>query len=236
MSLDEGLQTLSAQVRAKAPNATIYYIGDGNHSTDPDVSQHAPDDGKSSDPGDTRGEYDAVDVMPGKGVTEDDLDRWFAQLCESRDPRILYVIRRQQICSSVVSPWKIRKHAGAYHGHLHVSVNDRYAANRGRWEIGDPVEPRPIGLITVDAKLPLLMIGDEDPSPAQPGKFQHVKRLQVNANFLDSTVPDLDVDGVYGAKTEQKLGRIMAKAGDARTKAGMVGEAEWRRLFGLYRP
>lgn len=235
--LDEGLQTLVAQIRRERPRATVWWVGDKNHSTDPDVSQHAPDDGRSSDPGDTRGEYDAIDVPPGNGVTDADLDRWFDELTRARDPRMLYAIRRQEIVSSVVKPWVVRRYTGSYHGHLHVSANDLYRANRSAWKVGDDVpSSKPTGLVTVHAQVALLLVGDEDPSPAVPGRFQHVKRMQVMLNFLDASVPDLDVDGVYGAKTEQKLARVMARAGDARTKAGMVGEAEWRRLFGLYRP
>jgi hypothetical protein len=229
VSLDEGLQQLAAQIRRERPGAVIWYIGDAGHSTDPDVSQHAPDRGTSGRPGDTRGEYDAIDVPLLGGVDDDDLDRWFAQLRKGRDPRILYAIRRRKIFSSVVSPWVLRDYGGAYHGHLHVSVNDNYRANRAPWQIGDQPVRTPERIV-VNAGLPVLLMGDEDPEPAIEGRYQHVKRFQVMANWLDSTLADLDVDGVYGAKSRQKLAAITG--GNGRT----VDEDVWRKLFGLYRP
>jgi hypothetical protein len=229
VSLDEGLQQLAAQIRRERPGAVIWWIGDSNHSDDPRVSQHAPDDGRSGGPGDTPGEYDAIDVPKLGGVTDADLDRWFTQLHKGRDPRILYAIRRQKIFSSVTSPWALRTYTGKFHDHLHVSVNDRFKANRDTWKlVGEPV--RTPDRITVTAGLPVLLPGDEDPSPAADGRYQHVKRVQVMLNWLDATVPDLDVDGVYGAKTRQKLAKVTGGTGR------QVAEDEWRKLFGLYRP
>lgn len=222
--LDEGLGVFRRQWLAHRPRATVYSIGNSAHSTDPAVSQHAPDRGTSGRPGDSKGEVDAVDVMPGNGVDVQDLDDLFDDLWRSRDPRILYVIYGNKIFSSVVSPWKIRKHTGKYHGHLHLSVNDNYAANVKTWQIGgDPVyAPR----FDFTGKLPSLSMGMED---AAFDGYDAIKRMQLLANWLDKSTADLDVDGVYGAKTAAKL-KVVMKGGNGKT----VGLPEWRKLLGIY--
>lgn len=221
--LDEGLDQLRKQWLEAHPGATVYTIGDASHSTDPDVSQHAPDDGGSA-PGDTRGEVDAIDIMPGKGVTENDLDQLFSDLIKSRDERILYVIHGRQIVSSVVKPWQVRRYKGAYHGHVHVSVNDKFEANRTVWTVGDSKKYAP--RFELVGTVPTLRLGMEDDAFAG---YKAIARVQILANYVDSTRPDLDVDGVYGAKTAAKIRAIM-KTGDGKT----IGLAEYRRLFGIY--
>jgi hypothetical protein len=222
--LDEGLAVFRRQWLAHRPRATVYTIGDGAHSTDPDVSQHAPDRGTSGRPGDTAGEVDAGDVMPGNGVDADDLQDLFEDLVKSRDRRILYVIYDTTIVSSVVSPWKRRPYHGARHAHVHLSVNDNFASQRGPWKIGDDkvLAPR----FEFVGKLPTLTVGMED---AAFDGYQAVKRAQLLANWMDASAPDVDVDGVYGPKTAQKIRAVM-KTGTGRS----IGLPEWRKLLGIY--
>lgn len=222
---DEGLATLADEWRRKHPGATVYFIGDLNHSTNPDVSQHAPDNGKSSAPGDTRGEVDAGDFMPGKGVTDADLDELAEGLRTSRDPRILYVIRRQRIFSSTVQPWVWRPYRGKYHGHTHVSVNDKYASNKSDWE-WEPVAGRTVQFTAASVKLPMLKLGDDD--GILPG-WNHIGRAQALANWLDNSTADIDEDGVYGPKTAAKLGRAVRAGKSVNT----LDLAVWRTLMGL---
>lgn len=222
--LDEGLAAFRKQWWGFHPGATVYSIGDGAHDTDPDVSQHAPDRGTSGRPGDDRGEVDAVDVMPGKGVSSLDLGDLFGALVRSRDPRILYVIYQDEIVSSVVEPWKVRTYRGKFHSHVHLSVNDKYDAKVTPWKIGDVKVYAP--RFEFAGKLPGLQMGMED--DAFDG-YNAIARAQLLANYVDNTTPDIDVDGVYGAKTAQKI-KAAVKDGNGKT----IGLPEWRKLLGIY--
>lgn len=222
--LDEGLAGFRRQWWDLHPGATVYTIGDTSHSSNPDVSQHAPDRGTSGRKGDSKGEVDAVDVMPGKGVTRAQLLDLFDGLRASRDPRILYVIFEDEIFSSVVQPWKVRPYSGKFHSHVHLSVNDDYANNPAPWRIGENKVYAPRFEFT--GKLPSLGVGMED---AQFDGYNAITRAQLLANYVDNTTPDLDVDGVYGAKTAQKIKKIM-KGGNGKT----IGLSEWRKLLGIY--
>lgn len=220
--LDEGLARFEREWKAEHPKAVVYKIGDTSHSANPDVSQHAPDRGGSL-PGNDKGEVDAVDVMPGNGVTDKDLDDLCENLRKSRDKRIFYVIRRQRIFSSTVSPWEWRPYHGAYHGHAHISVNDNFDNNQSDWK-WENVAARKITYVDVPGvKLPLLQFGDED--SAHDG-WNHVVRTQALANALQPKNP-LDLDGVYGAKTVVKLKNILGGDGKKLTLANM------RRLHGV---
>lgn len=208
--IDEGLQRFKREWLAKHPGATVYSIGDQNHDTNPDVTQHAPDRGGSK-PGDDKGEVDALDVMPGKGVTEKDLDDLFDELHASRDKRIFYVIHRDKIFSSVSSPWKIRPYTGHYHDHVHISVNDDFDNDQSDWK-WEKLVARTIQYVEIGdkPKLPLLQLGDDD--GAQDG-WNSVARAQVLANWLDNKTADVDVDGVYGKKTAAKFKAIFGGDG-----------------------
>lgn len=225
--LDEGLARFEREWKAAHPGAVIYKIGDSSHSQDPDVSQHAPDDG-GSQPGDDKGEVDAVDVMPGKGgVTDKDLDDLAENLRKSRDPRILIVIRRNQIFSSVVQPWVWRPYKGKYHGHTHISVNDKFDNNQADWKWENPVA-RTVSFIDMAGQLPVLKVGDDD--EILPG-WNHVGRLQALLIFQGVNI---DIDGVYGAQTAGGLKALMSDKSQRSSNNGtMVGEPEWRTLIGL---
>jgi hypothetical protein len=205
---DEGLNTLEREWRKKFPNAVVYSIGDINHSSNPDITQHAPDKGGSK-PGDDKGEVDAKDFMKGKGVSATDLKELFEGLTKSRDKRLLIVIYENTIVSSILSPWEKRIYTGKKHDHVHVSVNDNYDNDKSDWH-WEKLMARPIRYFPINGTLPELQFGDED--QAQPG-WNHVGRSQVLANYLDNTLPDLDTDGVYGAKSVQKFAKIFGGNG-----------------------
>ncbi len=231
--LDEGLQQLSSEIRASWPNTVIYYIGDKNHSTNPRVSQHAPDDGKSGGAGDTPGEYDGIDVMPGTKPGQPsmgDLKRIFLNLKEAKDSRLFYMIIQDRIVSSVTRPWVEREHKGQYHTHLHVSVNDRFKANRADWKWEEDVS-RTLIYKQMNGSMPELQIGDED---SEFDGFNHVIRAQALINALERSLPALDAYGVYGTKTAQKLARLQQSRETKTTKNGsLIHEPEWRTLMGF---
>jgi hypothetical protein len=224
--VDEGLKTLGTQWQHEHPGAVIYYIADSNHSTDPNVTQHAPDRGGSA-PGDDKGEVDGGDFMPGKGgVTMDELRALRDDLVASRDPRLLIMIIDDQIVSSVVSPWKIRPYKGKRHGHLHVSVNDRFDKNTQPWDIdGEGVPVRTYTMIDMDGKLPELRAGDEDVE----GRTAYIWRAQRLLGVED--------DGVYGAKTALALAARMKGQKSYKpssTNGTKLYEPEWRVLYALW--
>lgn len=231
-TVDEGLVTLRRQWWDAHPGATVYTIGDTKHSTDPDVSQHAPDRGTSGRPGDTRGEVDGADLMPGKGVTRDHLADLFDDLRASRDRRLLYVIFEDEIFSSVVDPWKIRPYRGIFHNHLHLSVNDNYRANTAPWMIGGQPMADP-DKIVIAGGYGTYRKGMED---AAYDGYDGIKRAQHLLNWLEKSTPELDRDGVYGSKTAAKLKAFMKAAGGpaSSTNGSVIGEPELRRLFGIY--
>lgn len=205
--VDEGLATLIAEWKRAHPGAVVGTIADSHHSTNPRVTQHAPDDGKSGGPGDDPGEVDAGDFMPGPHVTAGDLDELFEGLIASRDPRILYVIHDRVIVSSVVEPWKRRPYKGSDpHKHVHLSVNDRFDDNRSDWH-WEALVSRTLTMTTVTTKLPEhLQVGDDDDMWSG---YNHIARAQCLANWLDRSTPALDVDGVYGPHTAAKFGKAL---------------------------
>lgn len=207
--LDEGLNTFRTQWKAEHPNATVYWIADSNHSTNPRVTQHAPDDGKSGGPGDTIGEVDAVDVMPGNGVTAADLNTLFNTLYAERDSRIFYVIHGDKIFSSVTQPWVIREYTGDYHSHVHISVLDNYENNPTEWKLSDtPLKWNYVALS--DVHLPeQLSLGMDD---AAYGGYNHVHRAQLLLNYQEKKNP-LSVDGIYGPKTRNKVSSVFGTNG-----------------------
>lgn len=136
--VDRGLAKLIEQWRERHPGAIVGTIGDEHHTP---PSQHLPEED---------GSVDAGDFMPGNGVTDADLDALAEALRASRDPRIAYVIRRQRIFSSTNSPWEWRTYDGAYHGHTHVSVNDRHENDSSEWAISEVDDMTPEELAGAD--------------------------------------------------------------------------------------
>lgn len=228
--VDEGLARLDIEWKAEHPGAVVYHIGDSKHDTDPDKSQHAPDDGGKL-PGDDKGEVDASDFMPGKGgVTEGDLDDLAEGLRKSKDKRILIVIRRQRIFSSYAigkyDAFQWRPYSGKYHGHTHVSVNDLFDNNQSDWKWEKmAAAAKEIPTVKVDGLLiPQLQLGHSD---ALDAGYNHIARAQVLANWLDNKTADLDPDGEYGAKTVAKFKKIFG--GDGKK----LSTANYRQLHGL---
>jgi hypothetical protein len=214
--VDEGLQQFDRQWLEKYPGATIYHIGDINHSINPDVSQHAPEKVTGPQPGRDKGEVDAGDYMPGKTVSMFNLREEFAALHKSRDPRILYCILEDKIFSSVTYPWDIRPYKGKFHNHLHLSVNDNFDKNTSDWEALTVAEQLPWDYEEVNnAKLPKeLKYGMED---AAYGGWNHIGRTQSLLNYMEKTLEPLDCDGVYGAYTVKKAAKFFKNNGKVMT-------------------
>ena len=209
---DEGLNTLINEWKKAYPKATVYRIADSAHSQDPDVSQHAPDDGGSA-PGDDKGEVDAADFMPGKGVTELALQSLFSNLHANRDRRVLYVIHKDKIFSSVVQPWKIRTYKGDYHSHVHVSINDDFDKNTSDWDWETMPQKKWPYEKQDDVSITPLKYGDDD--DAFEG-YEQVGRAQALLNWIKKG-DDIDVDGVYGAYTAQKVKAVFGGTGKVLT-------------------
>lgn len=224
--LDEGLVTLRAEWQKAYPGAVVYTIGDLRHQAEP--SEHNPEH-QGSLPGQDEGEVDAADFMPsGGGVTMEILGEFRDALVATRDKRLLYVIYRDQIVSSVVSPWTVRKYNGTYHNHLHVSVNDLYDKNTSDWQ-WEKMMARTYTMLPVSSKWPELRVGDED----KDGGVQYIQRFQgiLNAVFHQELV----TDGVYGAKTAASLAYAMRADIHRTTSNGTrFGVAEVKRILGLW--
>jgi hypothetical protein len=224
--VDEGVEQLIGEWKRAHPGAVVGTIADGHHSTDPDVTQHAPDRGGAA-PGDDRGEVDGADFMIGHGVTEHDLALLFDGLVDSRDPRILYVIHNRVIVSSVVQPWVRRPYRGSdpHTGHVHLSANDKYDANRADWKWEARVE-RAQKNVKVATELPeALVLGDDDDMFTG---YNHIGRAQALANWLDNTTADVDTDGVYGPLTAAKFGKALKVA-----RLNRLTTAQLKQLHGL---
>lgn len=210
--LDEGLEVLEDQIKKEYPGTVIYKIGDRSHSTDPDVSQHAPDDGGKL-PGDDKGEVDAIDVMPNKRLTMDKLVDIGENLRKSKDKRILIVIVEDRIFSSVIDPFRWRPYRGKYHKHLHVSVNDKFDNNQSPWSWQNVAKQWDFQTVE-GARLPKqLLYGYDD--DAYDG-YNHVARAQALLNYQDKNNP-LDLDGVYGANTIAKVKKVFGGNGKVLT-------------------
>lgn len=221
--LDEGLATLRAEWQRAHPGAVVYTIGDAAHAAT--VSEHNPEKAGKL-PGADAGEVDAADFMRGHGVTDAHLQGLFDGLVRSRDPRILYVIYNRVIVSSVTAPWTRRPYRGSnpHTDHVHVSVNDLFDDNESDWH-WEALVARTLTMTPVDTELPeLLMVGDDDDGW---GGYNHIGRAQALANWLERSLPPLDTDGVYGAKTAKKLAKIFG--GDGR-KLPVV---DHKKLLGL---
>lgn len=221
--VDEGLAVLIAQWKKEHPQATVYTIADQFHSA---TSEHAPER-QGSEPGKDVGEVDAGDFMPGKGVSWADLIELRDNLVEVKDKRYLYTIIKDEIVSSVVSPWKTRKYYGKYHAHLHVSVNDRYENNRASWDIDGAV--RDFKMFDLHGSFPELQLGDED----QRDKVQYITRIQGCLNAVYGL--DLDTDGVYGPKTAKGIAHAMRTDKARTTTSGVrIRLPEARRILGVW--
>jgi hypothetical protein len=223
--LDEGLAQLSKEIKKEYPGTTIYSIADSAHSQNPDVSQHARDKGGKL-PGDDKGEVDAIDVMPNPkaGLDMDELDEVIAEgLRRNKDKRLLYVIVKDKIFSSVVEPWRWRKYKGKYHNHLHVSVNDLFDSNESDWQWEKLAKQWEFKTVE-GARLPeKLLYGYDDDSY---DGYNHVARAQALLNFQEKAKP-LDLDGVYGANTVAKVKRVFG--GDGK----VITFDQLRKLHGI---
>lgn len=203
--VDEGLAELIGEWKRAHPGAVVGTIAGGGHVATWPATDHAPEP-QGSAPGQDAGEVDAADFMQGAGVTDADLDELAEGLVRSRDPRILYVIRNRRIISSVVQPWVWRPYKGTdpHTEHLHLSVNDKFDDNTSDWH-WEALVARTLKFETFSTRLAPLQLGDDDDMWSG---YNHVARAQVLANWLDGSVADLDVDGVYGPNTARKFAKI----------------------------
>lgn len=232
--VDEGLAKLIVQWKKEHPGSVVYTIGDASHLSR--TSEHNPEpDGPL--PGQDEGEVDAADFMIGHGVTEADLRGLADAIVGNRDPRVYYVIWKGRICSSHVvggvPPWTWRKYSGSDHhdDHVHLSVDDEFDRNTSDWDLEDEMAARTLTWREFEVSMPEHRIGDED---GMWDGYNRITRAQAVLNTLDHTLPAIDPDGVYGAKTAQKLARVMAnQAKKSSTDGKKLYEPEWRVLFGL---
>ena len=225
--VDEGLAVLIGQWKTEHPGAVVGTIAGGGHTTDPRKTDHAPELAGSA-PGADKGEVDAGDFMTGHGVTMQDLADLRADLLRSRDPRLLMIIFKQTIVSTVVRPWVVREYQGDYHGHLHVSVNDRFDRNTTPWDLGDNV-PRDYTMRKLDGSVAELRVGDEDVA----GEVQRITRVQAILNVVYGF--ELQTDGAYGAKTAAAVASVMKDDGARSSSNGAkLYLPEWRRILGVW--
>lgn len=210
---DRGLQVLIDQWKAANPGAVVGTIAGGNHTRT--HTDHVPDAANS---------VDAADFMAGPSVTAKELDELAETLRLNRDVRIAYVIRRDKIFSSTVSPrWQWRHYTGEYHGHTHVSVNDKHAEQTTRWKLHS--EKAKVTMEPVSGHLPVLTRGMQDPIDSS-GWF-HVTRFQRLLGLEGKAV-----DGNFGPATQQKYAAWKAaKKRPGRTD--QVHAADWKALMGI---
>jgi hypothetical protein len=130
------LDQLLAQINAAHPNrskAADGSIGDAAHAAS--KSEHNPD---------SNGVVRARDFThdPARGF---DAHAMADALIASRDPRILYVISRGRIASSVVQPWRWRAYTGTnrhdHHAHVSVVAEPRLYDSTRPWRITDRTTP-----------------------------------------------------------------------------------------------
>lgn len=218
--VDEGLKTLGNEWLRVHPGAIVFYIGDASHASRD--SEHNPEPA-GPEPGADYGEVDAGDFMIGKGVTHADLQELADGLVESRDARILYLIWNGRICSSVVVPWVWRTYHGAdqHTDHMHLSVNDKFDKNTADWK-WEPTVPQNWTMKELPkAKLPAeLKYGQED---VAFNGYNVIGRLQAIANHLERSLPAIDTDGVYGANTARKVGKLLQTDGKKITAEQLAG-------------
>ena len=210
--VDPGLATLIRQWKALHPGAVVGTIGDPDHQSG--VSDHNPEEDNS---------VDAGDFMTGHGVTFDELKGLANTLVKFRDCRIAYLIIGQRIISSTVQPWVWRTYSGDYHGHLHVSRNDKKETDASEWRLTDTQKGYEMTLPLTGYSLPKLTLGDDDNERAG---YNYVSRAQTLLNYVVQA--KLDVDGVYGPKMKAAVVKLAA-TGNGNT----IGVAEWAQLYGL---
>ena len=121
---------LGAEIHARAPGTTLYYIGDSSHQE----SGRYPSDGASDhNPCQCHDAVCAVDVMQGGGTDLQQLADHLADRAKT-DRRISYVIWNRRICSGPDSShpagvWRSYSGSNPHTDHVHLSINhgpDRY--------------------------------------------------------------------------------------------------------------
>jgi hypothetical protein len=219
-------------------------IGDPRHAQS--SSDHNPDEtGKTpSEDADRRNEVHAKDVdkdLNRAGWTMDRATRIIIERHRSGlDNRLQNVIYKRRIYSRTWG-WTAREYTGsnAHNEHAHFSARYTTAQENDTrpWGLllaaAPPAKPREVNYVDLNGKLPELVRGDNDDTV--PGGTTWVRRAQALLAYLAGY--DGKLDGGYGPKMQAAVKKLMASDPARSSKDGSkVGEAEWRRLFGLWKP
>lgn len=186
------LDQLLAQINAAHPKrskAADGSIGDAAHAST--TSEHNPD---------------RNGVVRARDFTHDPTHGFDAHamadaLVASRDPRILYVISRGRICSSVVRPWVWRAYTGSnrhdHHAHVSVVAEPRLYDSVRPWTITS-TKPQPnkeIPVNTKDANLlwttPQTKTGTIGGSETNESPLAILTRVARNVEALHTKVDEL---------------------------------------------
>lgn len=90
---------------------------------------------------------------------------------------------------------------------------------------------RKVTFVEISGDLPVLKQGDDEASV--PGGTNWIKRAQAILSWM--APGELEVDGEYGKKTSAAVKAVMAEIPDRSSSNGtVIGEPEWRKLFGLW--
>lgn len=198
--VDPGLATLIRQWKALNPGATVYTIGDPDHQGSD--SDHNPE---------ADGSVDAGDFMPGNGVTFADLQTFVNILVHNKDKRIAYIIIGQRIISSTVQPWVWRTYNGNYHGHAHVSVNDKYESDSSDWKLTIMTTPSHAQMVSAATTGTLGYSGGGLPGDIAGGNFLNyfTKLYRDIADQNDEVDTTLDAIGAALINTQSMLTTIL---------------------------
>lgn len=201
--LAESLKQLRDEINAKYPGrnkASDGWIGDKAHSGR--KSEHNPD---------ANGVVRALDIThdPAHGVDTYAISEFLRQ---RKDPRILYIISNNRICSPDNQNWAWRPYGGTnphdHHNHISVRATKALYDDRSPWGISNGTMP------VVDAPQP-------NPVPptirkGSPNK-ELIRKLQT---FLK-----IEVDGLFGKQTEIAVKDLQKSHGI--TADGIVGPQTW---------
>lgn len=201
------LSVLDGQLKVKFPGIVIGWIGDPKHAERP--SDHNPD---------SDGTVDALDPMIGNKFTAQQAETVVANLVQSRDKRIGYIIWQGRIISSTVSPWVWRPYNGddPHRGHFHISSRQEYETETYAWKI-DRV-PTKLKYEKFSVNMPVIPYGTSD---ADYDGWNMINRIQ--------DLRGIPADGIFGPQTRDAL-KTMGFKGD------VIDMAVYRAVLGLATP
>lgn len=238
------LRALDSELTSIAPRRTLptWFLGDAAHRLH--ASSHNPDD----TPGSKAEDSDADRIAEIRGgdyrlplnasFTPEQLVQALVKLCRTGKVKwIKYIIFNRRIWTASTG-WVTRAYTGAnsHEKHIHVSCKPDTASENSTARIGlrEILLPHPVGKVTmieVSGKYPLVRQGMKDPVPGV--NTSYIKRAQAILAWLAGYGGK--IDGDYGKLTAAAVKKVMA--GDAKrstSNGSIIGEAEWRRLTGLW--